>query len=266
MNEPRWPHTARTVGLVGALPFAGTVAYVVASATEWRPTIALVTAAITWFLWAANLILSRHDAVYFWRERIKRTVLNSTSRWSFTVRYRVATSVSLETMLDSAVREILEADGAKLFTRDATSAAMLVASIPLSVHITTSPETHGDDEYGELVFEVPDSQTPYRHLRHSFEEVLTPLLHDLHRFVRPESEKYELTFAFADGANPYFGHFVRRIRPDGDFRWDYMTKTARNGTLRVTRDSLVLVTTNAAELHGYFKKLVGLSLAATQPR
>jgi hypothetical protein len=266
MNDSQWPNTLRTVGLVGGLPLAGAVAYVIAKTTEWRPTVALATAAISWFLWAANLVLARHDTIYFWWERLKRTILNSTSRWNFTVRYRLPPGASLDTVLDAAVNEVLEAEGTKLFTRDGSSAAMLVASIPVAVRVTRSAETYADDEYAELVLDVPDSQTPYRHLRHAFEEVLSPLLHDLHRVARPTSEKYELTFAFADGANPYFGHFVRRIRPDGDFRWDYMTKTARNGTLRVTRDNLVLVTTNAAELHGYFKKLVGLSLAAAQPR
>src|SRR5947209_3877478 len=130
MNKPSKWYTARTAILVGTLPIAGGLAYLATLATTWRPTIALVTAALSWFLWASNKVLARHQQVYFAWERFKRNVLNSTSRWSFSARLRLAPGADAPALFDQTLRQLLDAPGTSMFTREERAAALLVQAVP----------------------------------------------------------------------------------------------------------------------------------------
>lgn len=265
MNPPTPQHTAKTVLIVGTLPAVAVFAHFLGL----MPKVELATQVITYFLWVATTVAARHHRIYLGYERAKRYILNATSRWTFAARFRLAKHTEPSSALDDVVRRMLALPDSRVQARQDRTVHLLVSSVPVSVRVYTATEdTIGDDDGNgwELAVEVPDARTVYRHLRYFFEKLLDPALEDARKIIAPVSEKYELAFGFPEGENPYFGLLVRRLQPRGDFRWDYVTKTAHQGVIAVTKDALKVVTRNAAEMRDCFREFVALALAPVRPQ
>lgn len=264
MSEQSGWYTVRTALIAGSLPVAG----LITTFLDARPSVELATQVLGYFIWAATFVSARHLRARLVFERLKRFLLNTTCRWSFAARFELPPEPRASNVLDAAVRQLLALRGSKLLSRDQTRAHVHVDGTTISARLVQVSVDAQFDETpaAELVIELLETPTPYRHLRAFFDQRLDPLVEEVRKVVGSHQQKYELMFGFPADSNPYFGLMVRQLRPQGEFGWRYSEKTKQNGTLVVTADRLELATFNAAELRAYFRRFVALSLEGAPPR
>lgn len=255
--------TWRTVFLavvLAALPSAATVAWIL----DWQRAATTCVTLMSYFAAAVAAVTAWHDRVFFATKRAMAYLANVTTLWAFRASYTFQDAADVRRMADVAIDRALATRDVVLIDRNEERAILSVLSVTVILRIA---DTSNDSLFGrecvELVFDIPSAHTPYRNLRRVFEGRLEPLLEEVRRSAQPAEERYELSFGFPEGQNPFFGMFVRRLQQHGAFRWTYMRRTPADGSFEVTRNTVNIVTGNAAEMRAYFREFSGLSLSAS---
>jgi len=269
MPPKTWKHHLGTLLLLVSGPVAFVASWYARTAAPLQEKIHLFATVWSAVAFTVTIILTRVDEAYLWWQRIRRWGLNATTRWTFVARFDVAPSIDGPSLFESTVKQLVAHPNASLRSRDATqpAAVMLLDGVPLDVRLTKETTLDDDGSRGDalrLVFDVPDARTPYRHARRVFEQTLSAILEEAQKATASRENKFELTFSFPAGTNPFFGPMVKRLAPTESFQWRYSTATAQHGILEVTKDSVVVVTRTVNEVQVYFRRLIGLSLAPAQ--
>lgn len=257
MKTATWRHNIVTFALL-VVPSAAALAAIYA--TPWEMKTKVFSSVLSAVVFAFSTAMSRVDAAFLSWQRLSRLLFNPTTAWRFCARLRIDESTEPSDALKRIIETLSNSKVARahVFSREESRALLQFGAIVFDVRVRE--ELSGGCW---LVIEIRDAQTPYRHTRRVFEEVVSCLIEDACEQIKPSEQKYELEFRFPEDTNPFLGPMVRRIVPAGDFDWKYRTETPRKGTLTITRNKLVVVTPSPAELQIYFAKLVGLSIQPT---
>lgn len=266
MQPKSWKYHLSTLLLVLSGPMAFVVSWYLKVTAPLKEQIQLFATTWSAVAFTLNILLTRVDHAYLWWERARRWALNATTRWTFVAGFKLAPGVIGAELFENTVKHLMTEPGASLRSRSPAEplAVMLLDGVPLDVRLTSETSLDDSGSVGHdlrLVFEVPDARTPYRLARRVFENTLSAVLEEAQKATGSKENKFELTFSFPPGTNPFFGPMVKRLAPGPSFEWRYSSATAQNGMLEVNKDSVVVVTRTANEVQHYFRRLIALSLA-----
>jgi len=204
-----------------------------------------------WILLGVQIVYQRSDRLYWTIQKIKYFVINPDTQWDLSVRYS-GLNPGIQT-LPLVQKELIKA--AKLdraVVKNKSRSSFEIRADELTIEVVADEE----NQSLEVFFtKIPVS---FRGSQRTIEQRITPVLEAIEKGASISDKIYWLTVYFGN-INPYFGLYMRRIKPEQVAEMNIQIGSGDEEQVNISKQKLTIKNTSLVDLQHSARKFLTLS-------
>lgn len=204
-----------------------------------------------WFLFTVTFIYHSEDKFYWAVQKFKYFLVNPDTQWDLSVKYKINSfDLDLLSVLQKEISTIAILDTAE--TRRLSAQRIEIRADELIV------EVYFDERRSAVEVFFGKIPVSFRGAQRTIEKRISPVLESIENKLLVSSKAYFLSVYFGD-ANPYFGLYMRRLRPQDVSEVNIKLKINDKDNMNVSKQKLTVTTSSLSDLGNSVRKYLTLS-------
>lgn len=207
-----------------------------------------------WVSFITTVAYQRFDAIYWKVQKWKYTLLNPDTQWDLTVSYQgPQVDKNVLDKVRGALCRVAEKDRAVVRAISEQRIEIRADELILEAAVM---EAEGNN--GRLDIMISKLPVSFRGATRTIDTRMAPILEAIEQGISVEEKRYWLT-AYFGKVNPYFGLYLRRLRPESVKEVHVRVEKSNGEALTIAREKITISACSLGELSKDARKFLTLS-------